>query len=98
MVDDLAAGLEPKAIAVDCRNDTWSEYLPGIVEEAEGRKFQVNVDLQQASEIVTYSPYQRRFNLTNEASKNAAAGAYQVLVSLFDEQNRSNHYSITFNL
>lgn len=81
----------------DCKDEAWREDLPGVVGEDEGKKFQVVVDLQQATHIVAYKPFERQFTLKDQLSS-ASAGAYQIRVTITSESNRSSIYVMTLLL
>lgn len=98
--DDTAApevSLEFRPIVAECKDEAWTEELPGIVGEAEGEKFQLKVDLQNAVQIVTYNPAKRQFTMKKTLSA-SMAGSYPVLVSITNASNLSSHYAATLEL
>lgn len=95
--DEEPAVSNVKSLVVECKNTTWYEDLPHIDGEAEGKKFHVKVELEQASQIVTFNPATRRFELKKSLSS-SQAGLYQVLITISDDQNLSSHYEMTVTL
>lgn len=77
-----------------CVSD-WSSTLPKIKGEDEGKNFELSVDLDAASAVVSYEPVSRRFKLIPDLQSSNTV--YTIMIVLRNSKGLKSTYSLSLS-